>query len=116
MELDAFQLFMIPEIIEDITRRTNNTLEQVRQSKAAVLADSTWKNRASLPDGDCDGDEGIHRTLYHPVILHRHEAAPVVPVDCQCRFIQNLALPILSSSSRKDDSNAVFPVSIGLQV
>ena len=42
-ELDAFQLFMTPEIIEDITRRTNNALEQVRQSQVAVLADSTWK-------------------------------------------------------------------------
>ena len=35
---------------------------------------------------------------------------------CQCHLMQSEALPILSSSSGKDESNAVFPVSIGLQV
>ena len=36
--------------------------------------------------------------------------------ECECHFMQSEALPILPSSSRKDESNAVFSVSICLPV
>ena len=49
-------------------------------------------------------------------LLNQPGFDPRPPYDCQCCFIQSEALLILSFSFRKGESNAAFPVSIGLQV
>ena len=46
MELEAFHLFVTTDIMEDIIKRTNAKLEQVRKKKEEKLEEQTWKKHA----------------------------------------------------------------------
>ncbi|KAF0297601.1 hypothetical protein FJT64_004949 [Amphibalanus amphitrite] len=45
-ELEAFQLFVTTDIMEDIIKRTNARLEHVRKKKEERLEEQTWKKHA----------------------------------------------------------------------